>query len=62
MIELFAVKVDSEANIEYKLYLNAVGKPCVRVFDLDANDAVSITIYPTLEMAISEFENATKNI
>jgi hypothetical protein len=62
MIEVIAIKVDAEVNIEYKLYFNAAGKPCIRVFDLDVNDAVSITIYPTLERATAEFENATKSI
>jgi len=47
-----------EGNIEFLLFLNKAGKPCIRVKDLDAEEVIAVHIFPTIEMAKAEFKKA----
>ena len=52
-IKVIAVKV--EEGVEAKLYINASGKACIRVRDVDAEENFQITIYPSFEAAEKAF-------
>ena len=44
-------KFVDDQNIEYKLFLNFKNAPVVRVRDLDAEENVSIVVYPSIAQA-----------
>ena len=47
----FIKSFTDENNIEVKLYTNNAGKACVRGYDLDAGEVITITVYPSMDKA-----------
>lgn len=59
-IEVMDVKVID--GVEYKLFKNNEGRPCIRVFDVDAEEVVGIKRYSNEEQARSEFEKLIQKV
>jgi hypothetical protein len=47
-------------NIETKLFINAAGKYAVRMRDLDAEENITISIFPSRETAEAYFDHLIK--
>lgn len=60
MIAIVEYEVEIIDSIEYKLYINDFG-PAVRVFDVDAQEVVTIVNYPDLKRAQDAYDAATKH-
>lgn len=60
MIAIVEYEVEIIDGIEYKLYINDFG-PAVRVFDVDAQEVVTVVNYPDLKRAQDAYDAATKH-
>ena len=60
-METIKTQIDDN-NVEYKLFINNSAKYSVRVFDLDAEEVVGITIYPDQNSATKAFNKLLEKL
>lgn len=60
MRAIIEYEIETIDGIEYKLYVNAFG-PAVRVFDVEANEVVTIVNYPNMDKAQGAFDVAVEH-
>lgn len=56
MVNVIKSKVFPEDGLSVELYVMNDGRHAVRMFDMDAQEVVGITIYPTPERADAAYE------